>query len=66
MSRVAAFEANWYASLEGKVDSVLQREIDQMLSWISILLAKQKKSDFKPKEDDLVAVGKCTEVAIFI
>lgn len=37
--------------MESKVDAVLQKTIDAALAWTQKLLASQKKTDFKPKDD---------------
>ncbi|RPB24810.1 exocyst complex component Sec10 [Terfezia boudieri ATCC MYA-4762] len=39
--------------LEGKIDRVVQKTLDVVLGWISGLLGKQKKSDYRPKDDDV-------------
>ncbi|KAL8869151.1 MAG: hypothetical protein Q9174_004481, partial [Haloplaca sp. 1 TL-2023] len=38
-------------SLESKVNAVLQHTIDVILNWTSKLLAAQKKTDFRPRDD---------------
>ncbi|PWW74402.1 exocyst complex component Sec10 [Tuber magnatum] len=40
-------------SLEQKINNVIQRTIDVVLAYIAVLLAKQKKQDFRPKDDDV-------------
>ncbi|KAF8449775.1 exocyst complex component Sec10-like protein [Terfezia claveryi] len=39
--------------LEGKIDRVVQKTLDVVLGWIGGLLGKQKKSDYRPKDDDV-------------
>lgn len=39
--------------LEDKINSIMQRTIDVALAWVSKLLANQKKSDFRPRDDAL-------------
>ena len=39
--------------LEDKINSIMQRTIDIALAWVSKLLANQKKSDFRPRDDAL-------------
>ncbi|KAL8768554.1 MAG: hypothetical protein Q9209_005239 [Squamulea sp. 1 TL-2023] len=39
--------------LENKVNNILQHTIDVILNWISRLLANQKKTDFRPRDDPL-------------
>ncbi|KAM0792876.1 hypothetical protein ACM66B_002639 [Microbotryomycetes sp. NB124-2] len=38
--------------IEGKVNAIAQKTTDAVLSWISNLLSKQKKTDFKPRNDN--------------
>ena len=37
--------------LEEKVNTILQRTIDVALAWVTKLLAGQKKTDFRPRDD---------------
>lgn len=37
--------------MEEKVNSIIQRTIDIALTWVSKLLATQKKNDFRPRDD---------------
>ena len=39
--------------MEEKVNSIMQRSIDVVLTWVTKLLARQLKSDFRPKDDAL-------------
>ena len=41
------------SQMEGKVNSLMQRTIDVTISWVSKLLAGQKKTDFRPKEESM-------------
>ncbi|KIY31040.1 exocyst complex component protein [Cryptococcus gattii E566] len=47
--------------MEGKVNNVIQKAIDNVISWLSFLLTKQKKNDYKPKNDDLSFARTITE-----
>ncbi|ORX34489.1 exocyst complex component Sec10-domain-containing protein [Kockovaella imperatae] len=47
--------------LEGKINSVIQKSLDSMMTWLSFLLTKQKKNDYKPKDDDLSFARTITE-----
>ena len=38
-------------NLENKVNNILQHSIDVILNWTSRLLANQKKTDFRPRDD---------------
>jgi len=39
--------------MEGKINSVIHKAVDAIVSWLSFLLTKQKKNDYKPKNDEL-------------
>ncbi|GAA6015669.1 hypothetical protein JCM10207_008166 [Rhodosporidiobolus poonsookiae] len=39
--------------IEGKVNAIVQRTTDAIIVYLSLLLTKQKKTDFKPKNDDV-------------
>ncbi|CAZ82768.1 unnamed protein product [Tuber melanosporum] len=57
-------------SLEQKINNVIQRTIDVVLAYISVLLAKQKKQDFRPKDDDVslttLQTPACLSVCAFL
>lgn len=40
------------ATLERKINIVLQKSIDGITYWLSELLSRQKKNDFKPKDEE--------------
>ena len=39
--------------MEEKVNSIMQRSIDVVITWVTKLLARQNKSDFRPRDDTL-------------
>ena len=39
--------------LEEKVNSIMQKTIDVVVSWVNKLLARQLKTDFRPRDDAL-------------
>ncbi|OWZ69775.1 hypothetical protein AYX14_04824 [Cryptococcus neoformans] len=47
--------------MEGKVNNVIQKAIDNVIGWLSYLLTKQKKNDYKPKNDELSFARTITE-----
>lgn len=40
--------------LENKANSLLQKEVDAITNWLGSLLSKQKRNDFRPKEEDVI------------
>ncbi|KAF2754072.1 exocyst complex component Sec10 [Pseudovirgaria hyperparasitica] len=52
---------NTTTTLESKISTILHRTIDSALNYITKLLAQQKKNDFRPKDDDAVAVALSSE-----
>ncbi|EAL20998.1 hypothetical protein CNBD5990 [Cryptococcus deneoformans B-3501A] len=47
--------------MEGKANNVIQKAIDNVIGWLSYLLTKQKKNDYKPKNDELSFARTITE-----
>jgi hypothetical protein len=47
--------------MEGKVNALIQRAIDNIMSYLTFLLTKQKKNDYKPKDDELSFARNNTE-----
>lgn len=43
--------------IEEKVNSVMQRSIDVVITWVTKLLSRQNKSDFRPRDDALGGGG---------
>ena len=39
--------------IEEKVNSIMQRSIDVVIIWVTKLLGRQNKSDFRPRDDAL-------------
>lgn len=39
--------------MEGKINNLIQKTIDLILAYLSFVLTKQKKNDYKPKDDEL-------------
>lgn len=37
--------------MEEKVNSIMQRSIDVVITWVTKILARQNKSDFRPRDD---------------
>ncbi|KAJ7094571.1 exocyst complex protein [Mycena belliarum] len=50
---MAVFNSQAISRLEGGANTLMQRITDSIVSWLSSHLAKQKKNDFKPRNDDL-------------
>lgn len=40
--------------MEEKVNTIIQRSIDVVMAWVQKLLAGQKKTDYRPRDDTLV------------
>ena len=56
-------------TLESKLSNILNLTLTASLNWVSKCLAQQKKTDFRPKEDDVMDMSEtqaCREVAAFV
>ncbi|KAH8999163.1 exocyst complex component Sec10 [Lactarius akahatsu] len=49
---MVVFNNQTVSKVEGAANSLMQRLIDAIVSWMATQLAKQKKTDFKPRNDD--------------
>ncbi|BGP37125.1 Exocyst complex component 5 [Rhodotorula kratochvilovae] len=47
--------------IEGKVNAIVQRTTDAIVTYLALVLAKQKKADFRPKNDELAFARLNTE-----
>jgi len=57
------------ATLESKLSNILNLTLTASLNWVNRLLSQQKKTDFRPKDDDLMVTSEtqaCREVSAFI
>jgi hypothetical protein len=54
---------NALATLEAKISTIINRTLDAALAWVTRCLATQKKTDFRPKDDDDLAAALGTETA---
>lgn len=50
---MVVFNNQSVSRIEGAANHFMQRMADVILNWLSTQLAKQKKNDFKPRNDDL-------------
>ncbi|KAG0145204.1 hypothetical protein CROQUDRAFT_659005 [Cronartium quercuum f. sp. fusiforme G11] len=50
---MSIFNNHILVRIEGKVNSVAQKCLECIVTWLSASLSKQKKLDFKPKNDEL-------------
>ncbi|MBW0500625.1 hypothetical protein O181_040340 [Austropuccinia psidii MF-1] len=50
--------------IEGKINSITQKALECVLSWLNTALGKQKKADFKPKNDELDFTQTHTEACV--
>jgi len=61
---------NTLASLESKVNNIVQKTIDLIIAHVNSLLTKQKKQDYKPKDDEVslttLQTPTCTSVCTFL
>ena len=39
--------------MEGKISTLIQKAIDNIIAYLAFLLTKQKRNDYKPKDDEL-------------
>ncbi|KAH9999826.1 exocyst complex component Sec10 [Russula vinacea] len=49
---MVVFNNQTVSKIEGAANALMQRLIDAVVAWMSTQLAKQKKTDFKPRNDD--------------
>ncbi|KZT13036.1 exocyst complex component Sec10 [Laetiporus sulphureus 93-53] len=50
---MVVFNNQTVSRIEGAANHLMQRLADAIISWLSAQLAKQKRNDFKPRNDDL-------------
>ncbi|KAJ8658818.1 hypothetical protein O0I10_005545 [Lichtheimia ornata] len=53
-------------ALEGKSNDVLQKELDGITSWLTELLSRQKRNDFKPRDEDVIMMSTGTQPCVQI
>lgn len=56
-------------TLESKLSNILNLTLTATLNWVSKCLSQQKKTDFRPKDDDLMVTNEtqaCREVTAFL
>ncbi|KAI9241544.1 MAG: exocyst complex protein [Podila humilis] len=52
------------ASVESKANATIQKEIDCILAWLETCLGRQRRTDFKPKDDEVDLTGLATKPCI--
>ncbi|WWD22172.1 hypothetical protein CI109_106663 [Kwoniella shandongensis] len=58
---MTTFNSNNVVRMEGKVNVVIQKALDSIVNWLGFLLTKQKKNDYRPKNDELSFARTITE-----
>ncbi|OCF42358.1 exocyst complex component protein [Kwoniella heveanensis CBS 569] len=58
---MGTFNSHNVVRMEGKINAVIQKALDGIVSWLNFLLTKQKKNDYKPKNDELSFARTITE-----
>jgi hypothetical protein len=53
-------------TLEAKISTILHETLDATIAWISKLLATQKKTDFRPRDEDLASAIESTPTCMSI
>lgn len=57
------------ATLESKLSNILNLTLTASLNWVSKCLAQQKKTDFRPREEDMMVTSEtqaCRDVSAFL
>ncbi|KAF8977784.1 Exocyst complex component 5 [Entomortierella lignicola] len=49
------------ANIEAKANATIQKEIDVILAWLETCLSRQRRTDFKPKDDEIDLTGLATK-----
>ncbi|CAN9104673.1 unnamed protein product [Alternaria alternata] len=60
---------NTTSTLESKLSNILNLTLTASLNWVSRCLSQQKKTDFRPKEEDLMVTSEtqaCRDVSAFL
>ncbi|KAF9091497.1 Exocyst complex component 5 [Mortierella sp. GBA35] len=52
------------ANVEAKANATIQKEIDVILVWLETCLGRQRRADFKPKDDEIDLTGLATKPCI--
>jgi hypothetical protein len=53
--------SHYVVRMEGKINAVIQKVIDNVVTYLTFVLTKQKKNDYKPKDDELSFARTTTE-----
>ncbi|KAI8985304.1 exocyst complex component Sec10-like protein [Pilobolus umbonatus] len=59
-----AIKNSFMAILERKINVVLQKSIEGVTYWLSELLTRQKKNDFRPKDEEVAMMSMGTQPCI--
>jgi exocyst complex component 5 len=54
------------AVLETKVNVVIQKSIDFAIVWMTQILSKQKKFDYKPKDNEVVSIAGLSSTVCYL
>ncbi|ORX98920.1 exocyst complex component Sec10 [Basidiobolus meristosporus CBS 931.73] len=55
------YKNNFMTSLESKLNGIIQKTIDVIGAWLNTILSRQKKNDFRLRDDDIEFIGMATQ-----
>jgi len=61
--QIVEIKNEFISKMEQKLNIILQKQINCISNWLSVLLQKQRKNDFKPKEDSIISSSLCANTA---
>jgi hypothetical protein len=53
-----------FTALELKLNMIIQKEIEAILSWLGVILGRQRRNDYRPKDTDLAVVMSATAASV--
>ncbi|CAO3578914.1 unnamed protein product [Absidia cylindrospora] len=60
-----ASKNKFLATLESKVNYVVSRSIEAIIYWLTDILSRQKKNDFRPKDEEVVMMSNGTMPCVY-
>lgn len=58
---ILALKNAFMASVEQKINSILQKSIEGTMFWLGEILSRQKKNDFRPKDEEVAMMNMGTQ-----
>lgn len=64
-NQISTLVDDFINALEAKINVIIQKEVESIMIWIGVILSRQKRTDYRPRENELGALTAMSTVVRF-